>query len=130
MGLGQAELVLQLAHRSEDPPVRAGAVMALGNLEDRMMLEALAHFFNDPNPDVRRAAVEALLWDSEHRWGWIRFAVRRTMSDPMFKDDGPLLPEGQLLTPEVVNDMTAWCAEKGLISARAAETLAAHYNRL
>ena len=52
------------------------------------------------------------------------------MSDPLFKDDGPLLPEGQLLVPEVVKDLTAWCAEKGLISARAAETLAAHYNRL
>src|ERR1019366_4380511 len=37
---------------------------------------------------------------------------------------------GQLLMPEVVKDLTAWCAEKGLISARAAETLAAHYNRL
>jgi hypothetical protein len=74
--------------------------------------------------------VEALMWDSEHHWGWIRFAIRRTMSDPLFKDDGPLLPEGQVLLPDVVKDLTAWCAEKGLISARAAETLAAHYNRL
>jgi hypothetical protein len=105
-------------------------VLALANLDDRMMIETLAGFFNDPNRDVRRAAVEALLWESENRWGWIRFAVRRNMSDPLFKDDGPLLPEGQLLMPEVVKDLTAWCAEKGLISARAAETLAAHYNRL
>ncbi|MBI3823310.1 MAG: HEAT repeat domain-containing protein [Planctomycetes bacterium] len=127
---GQAELVMQIAQRAEDPIVRAAAVLALGNLEDRMMIEALAQFLNDPSREVRRAAVEALLWESEQRWGWIRFAMRRTMSDPLFKDDGPLLPEGQLLMPEVVKDLTAWCAEKGLISARAAETLGAHYNRL
>jgi hypothetical protein len=127
---GQAELVMQTAQRAEDPAVRSAAVLALGNLDDRQMIELLAQFLNDPNREVRRAAVEALLWDSERRWSWIRFAIRRTMSDPLFKDDGPLLPEGQLLNPEVVNDLTGWCAEKGLISARAAETLAAHYNRL
>jgi hypothetical protein len=128
--LGQAELVMQVAQRAEEPFVRAAAVLALGNLEDRLMIETLAQFLNDPNREVRRAAVEALLWESENRWPWIRFAIRRTMSDPLFKDDGPLLPEGQLLTPEVVKDLTAWCAEKGLISARSSETLAAHYNRL
>jgi HEAT repeat protein len=127
---GQAELVMQTAQRAEEPAVRAAAVLALGNLDDRLMIETLAQFLNDANRDVRRAAVEALLWDCEHRWSWIRFAVRRTMSDPLFKDDDPILPEGQLLMPEVVQDLTAWCAEKGLISARAGATLAAHYNRM
>ena len=127
---GQAELVMQYAQRSEEPSVRAAAVLALGNLDDRMMIETLAQFLNDPNREVRRAAVESLLWDSERRWQWIRFAIRRTMSDPLFKDDGAVLPDGQLLIPEVVHDLTAWCAEKGLISARSAETLAAHYHRL
>ncbi len=127
---GQAELVMTYGQRAEEPALRAAAVLALGNLDDREMIETLAQFLNDPNREVRRAAIEALLWDSEHRWNWVRFAVRRTMSDPAFKDDGPLLPEGQILTSEVVKDLTAWCAEKGLISARAAETLAAHYNRL
>jgi hypothetical protein len=127
---GQAELVMQMAHRAEEPAVRAAAVLALGNLEDRLMIETLAQFLNDPDREVRRTSVEALLWESENRWSWIRFAVRRTLSDPLFKDDGPLLPEGQLLMPDVVDDLTAWCAEKGLISARAAQTLGAHYNRL
>jgi hypothetical protein len=40
------------------------------------------------------------------------------------------MPEGNLLTEEVVKDLTAWCAEKGLISVRSAQTLAAHYNRI
>jgi hypothetical protein len=128
--VGQAEHVLQLAQRAEEPAVRAAAVLALGNLDDRVMIETLAHFLHDPNRDVRRAAVEALVWDAERRWTWIRFAVRRSMADPMFKDDGPILPEGQVLPEEVVHDLTAWCAEKGLISARSAETLAGHYNRL
>jgi hypothetical protein len=127
---GQAEMVMQVAQRSEEASVRAAAVLALGNLEDRVMIETLAQFLNDPNREVRRAAVEALLWDCEHRWSWIRFAVRRCLSDPVFRDDGPLLPEGQILIAEVVKDLTAWCAEKGLISARSAQTLAAHYNRL
>jgi hypothetical protein len=127
---GQAELVMQIAQRSEDPAVRAAAVLALGNLDDRMMIETLAQFLNDPNREVRRAAVEALMWDSERHWSWIRFAIRRTLSDPLFKDDGPLVPDGQVLIPEVVKDLTAWCAEKGLICARSAETLGAHYNRL
>jgi hypothetical protein len=127
---GQAELVMQIAQRSEEPAIRAAAVLALANLDDRMMIETLAQFLNDPNREVRRAAVESLLWDCERRWTWIRFAIRRTLSDPLFKDDGPILPEGQILPPEVVNDLTAWCAEKGLISARTAQTLAAHYNRL
>lgn len=127
---GQAEHVLQFGQRAEQPAARAAAVLALANLEDRQMLETLAQFFHDPSPEVRRAAIDALLWDCERRWSWIRYAVRRTLSDPMFKDDGPIVPEGQTLTHEVVQDMTAWCAEKGLISARAAETLATHYHRL
>jgi hypothetical protein len=127
---GQAELVMQIAQRSEDPEVRAVGVLALSNLEDRMMIETLAQFLTDPDREVRRAAVEALMWDAERHWSWVRFAFRRSMCDPLFKDDGPLLPDGQLLTAEVVKDMTAWSAEKGMISARAAETLGAHYNRL
>ena len=55
---GQAELVMQIAQRSEEPAVRAAAVLALGNLEDRVMIETLAQFLNDPNREVRRAAVE------------------------------------------------------------------------
>ena len=54
---GQAELVMQVAQRAEEPTVRAAAVIALGNLDDRLMIETLAQFLNDPNREVRRAAV-------------------------------------------------------------------------
>ena len=126
---GQAELVLQVAQRAEQPAVRAAAVTALGNVDDRELIETLAQFLHDTSREVRHAAVEALLWDTENRWGWMRFAVRRILADPLFVNDGPLLPDGQQLTREAVKDLTAWCAEKGTLSARAALTLGAHYHR-
>ena len=126
---GQAELILQVGQRAEQPAIRAAAIFALGNIEDRMLVETLAQFMLDSSPEVRKAAVEAILWDSEHRWSWIRFIIRRIMADPLFMNDGPLLPDGQTLNQEAVNDLTAWCAEKGILSARAAQTLAAHYHR-
>jgi HEAT repeat protein len=126
---GQAELVLQVAQRAEQPAIRAAAVTALGNLEDRILVETVAQFLHDASWEVRRAAIEALLWDTEKHWGWIRFAVRRILADPLFLTDGPLLHEGELLTPEAVSDLTAWCAEKGSLATRAAVTLGAHYNR-
>jgi len=126
---GQAEMVLQVAQHAEQPLVRAAAVTALGNLDDRELVETLAQFMHDASLEVRRAAVEALLWDAERRWSWIRFAVRRILADPLFSGDGPLVQEGQLLTPEAVKDLTAWCAEKGTLASRSAQTLAAHYHR-
>lgn len=126
---GQAELIMQLAQRTEHPTLRAAAVTALGNIDDRELVETLAQFLHDNAREVRRAAVEALLWDTEHRWIYMRFAVRRILADPLFFNDGPLLPEGQQLTDDAVKDLIAWCAEKGTLSARAAQTLAAHYHR-
>jgi hypothetical protein len=126
---GQAELVLQVAQRAEQPAVRAAAVTALGNLDDRELVETLAQFLHDASGEVRRAAIEALLWDTDNRWSWMRFAVRRILADPLFINDGPLIPDGQKLTPEAVKDLTAWCAEKGTLSARSALTLGAHYHR-
>jgi hypothetical protein len=126
---GQAEMVLQMAQRAEQPLLRAAAVTALGNLDDRELVERLAQFMHDTSRDVRRAAAEALLWDTEKRWHWIRFAVRRILADPLFFNDGPLVSDGQQLTEEAVKDLTAWCAEKGTLSARAAQSLAAHFQR-
>lgn len=126
---GQAELVLEVAQRSEEPAVRAAAVTALANVDDRAIVERLAEFLRDPSWDVRRAATEALLWDTEHRWIWIRNAVRRTLSDVAHQDDGPLLHHGQMLSVEAVKDLNAWIAEKGVLAVRSALTLGVHYGR-
>jgi hypothetical protein len=126
---GQAEIVLQAAQRAQEAVVRATAVAALGNVDDRPLIEAVAEFLRDPSWEVRRAATEALLWDSEHRWTWIRHAVRRTLGDPACSEDGPLRHEGQPLTAEAVGDLTAWVAQKGLLGQRAAQTLGVHYAR-
>src|SRR5262249_23080096 len=63
--VGQAEMVLQVALRASEPLVRATAVAALANLEERSLIEALAEFLRDPSPLVRLAAAEALLWNTE-----------------------------------------------------------------
>jgi hypothetical protein len=126
---GQAEMVLQLALRTEQPAVRAAAVSALANVEERVLVERVAEFLHDPCVEVRKAAVEALLWDTERRWPWIRYPVRRALADPLFQHDGPLWHEGQMLTAEAIKDLTAWTAEKGVLAFRAALTLGAHYLR-
>src|SRR5262249_21089124 len=105
------------------------ALSALANIEDRALIESLAEFLRDPAPQVRRAATEALLWDTERRWIWIRHAVRRSLGDPLCQDDGPLRLSGSLLIGEAVDDVTAWASEKGLLGMRAAITLGAHYAR-
>jgi hypothetical protein len=46
------------------------------------------------------------------------------------QDDGPLRHEGEVLTAEAVADLTAWAAEKGIQSLRAALTLGRHYHRV
>jgi HEAT repeat protein len=127
--LGQAEYVLQAARTAPEPPVRAAAVAALANLEERDLVEALAGFLRDPAWEVRRAAAEALLWDAERRWPWIRHAVRTALADPLQQGDGPLRHDGQLLTVEAVKDLSSWATEKGILATRSALTLAAHYAR-
>jgi hypothetical protein len=126
---GQAELVLQTAQRAEQPAIRAVAVWALANVDERPLVEAVAQFMYDPSLEVRRAATESLLWDTDHRWSWIRYNVRRVLADPLYVTDGALAHEGQLLTAEAVKDLTGWCAEKGVLATRAALTLGHHYSR-
>jgi hypothetical protein len=127
---GQSELVLQLALRADEPLVRAAALAALGNANERSVVEGVAEFLRDPAWEVRRAATEAVLWDTEHHWGWIRHAVRRALGDPACQEDGPLYCDGQPFTPDAVADLTAWSGEKGAVGLRAAATLGAHYSRV
>jgi hypothetical protein len=84
---------------------------------------------HDPVPLVRLVATEAMMWNSELRWTWIRHIVRQTLADPALQDDGPLRLVGPALTPEVIADLHAWTAEKGFLAQRAALTLGVHYGR-
>jgi HEAT repeat protein len=126
----QPDIVLQLAQRAAEPEVRAAAISALANLDDRLTIEALAAFLCDPAQLVRRTAAEALLWNTEHHWPWIRLAVRNALADSVGKDDGPLRHECSLYVPEAVTDLTAWASEKGHLAVRAALTLGAHYHQV
>jgi HEAT repeat protein len=129
-GPGQAEMVLHVARQSPEPAVRAAAVSALANVDDPHLVEQLGEFLRDGEAEVRRAATEALLWDTESRWAGIRLAVRRTLADGSHLGDGPLLPAGQGLTSEAVRDLAAWAGEKGFLAIRAAQTLGVHYDRV
>jgi HEAT repeat protein len=126
---GQAQLVLRLARDSNEPAIRAAAVMALANLDNRELVEKLSRFLRDPAPIVRRAAATALLWDSEHRWGWIRLAVQEALADAALVRDGSIWQNGEPLCPDAVADLRGWAAVSGPLSVRSAATLAAHYRR-
>ena len=125
----QAEIVLQVALRAEQPELRAAALSALANVEDRYVIEALSEFLRDPAPQVRKAAMESLLWSTEARWSWIRHAVRRCLADRLCQKDGPLRHHGPLFSQMAIDDLTAWASESGLIGVRAAQSLAEHYSR-
>lgn len=126
---GQPELVLYIAKQVIDPAIRAAALRALGNIEDRHILEALAEFLRDPSRVVRQAALETLHWEAESRWPWVRSAIRNAMSDPACEADGALRFEGGSLKPDIVGDLSAWATEKGSLGMRAAMTLGGHYSR-
>lgn len=126
----QAELVLRYVQQAREPLLRAAAILALANIHDRPFIERLAEALRDPAREVRRAAVEALLWDSGSRWTWIREAVHQSLGDAAFAGDGPIVCDGPPLSAEVVTDLVAWAAEKGPIAVRAAQTLGAYYQRV
>jgi hypothetical protein len=125
----QPEVVLQIARQAAEPEVRAAAVNALANVEDRVLLESLSEFLHDTSALVRTTATEALLWNTEQLWPWIRLAVRRALADPLCQEDGALQNEGTVFPPEVVADLISWCSEKGVLAVRAALTLGAHFNQ-
>jgi HEAT repeat protein len=127
---GQPQVVLQLAQRAPDPEVRAAAIFALANIDDRLVLEALAELMRDPSPLVRQTTAEALLWSTEQRWGWIRHALRGALGDPVGQADGALKIAANQLTPEAVADIHTWAGEKGIIALRAALTLGSYYSQV
>jgi hypothetical protein len=102
----------------------------LGNVDSEILVEQLAEFLRDSAPEVRQAAREALMWDSERRWKKLRHAVRRSLADPICQQDGAFKIEGQRWSEEAVNDWKAWSSEKGMAGQRASMTLGVYYGQL
>lgn len=124
---GQADMVLLLARTAPEPAVRAAAINALANLDNRPTVELLAEFLRDPVVEIRRAACEAVLWDCERRWKWVRSALRCALSDPICQDDGPVRFDMHALPREALADLHAWATERGILAVRAALTLGTYY---
>ncbi len=127
---GQPELLLHLAQHTTEPEIKIGVIQALANVEERTLIEPLAEFLFDTVAEVRQTAIEALLWNTEQRWTWLRSAVRIALAHPNAQHDGPLFQNGPQLPPDAVADLTAWAAEKGTLAIRAALTLGVHYNQI
>jgi HEAT repeats len=124
---GEAERVQMVARRATEPPVRAAAIRSLANTGDPFIVETIATALRDPDPEVRRAAAEVLLWDGERRWGWVRFSVHAALADPDLRGDGPLPLGGVSLPLQAVNDLREWAGEGGGLGVRAAQTLVGYY---
>ena len=75
----RSELVMQYGQRSEDPAVRAAAVLALGNLDDRLMIEAAQQVDPPPRAFEKRLTVEER---AELLGAWIAGDGPRERSQP------------------------------------------------
>lgn len=125
---GQAEAVLQAAKFATEAPVRVTALMALANVDDPDLAGMITVYLRDVDPDVRRAAAEALLWDAARRWTHVRREFRAVLADRRLANDGPL-PVLSSLPDLALDDLTIWAGESGSIGQRATLTLLAHYRR-
>jgi len=126
---GQPELVMEIAKTDPLPELRAAAVLALGGVNLRLLLEELALSLRDPSPLVRQAAADALLWDCERRWIWVRHAVHESLADPRHVRDAAMRLSVGSFNEQAVSDLAAWATEAGPLGVRATQTLALHYSQ-
>jgi HEAT repeat protein len=117
--------VLQRAHYTDHPAIRAAALLALANVVKVRHINALLPFMRDPAPEVRRAAAVAILSDARVRWPDIRSEIRQALGSPYAAKDGPLPCSGNL--PDIaLQDLIAWSGESGQVGRRATQTLVRH----
>jgi HEAT repeat protein len=122
---GQVEAVLQRAHFSDEPAVRAAAVLALAHVTKGRHLLGVLPFLRDPQAEVRWAAAMAVLWDAGPRWPEIRGQVRLALAAPHATKDGPL-PCSAALPAAAIDDLVNWSAEAGPVGRRSTMTLVRH----
>jgi len=122
---GQAEAVIQRANYTEEPAVKAAAVLALGNVTKPRHLACVLPFLRDASDVVRHAAAMAVLWDATRRWPDIRLAVRQALADPQAARDGPV-PCSSALPKAALDDLVTWSSEAGPVGKRATQTILRH----
>lgn len=125
---GQPDLILEIAKSDPQAEIRAAALLALGSINQRLIIEEMCLCLRDPDQVVRQAATDALLWDCERRWIWVRHAVHEALADPRFERDGPMCLSIGRFSEQAVSDLAAWATEAGTLGLRATQTLAQHYN--
>lgn len=123
---GEADVILGVIAAATEISVRAAGVTALTHATDADVVSDLAGYLRDRAPEVRHAALTALLSHSRDRWPLIRDAVRDALADPHQAADGGLTGAGRL-SPLAACDLTTWAAEPEPLAGRAVRTLVAHY---
>ncbi|MSR55342.1 MAG: hypothetical protein EXS09_18965 [Gemmataceae bacterium] len=123
--IGQAEVVIHRATYTDQPAVRALALMTVTNVTEAGHVHALVPFLRDEFEEVRRAAAVAVLWDARSCWTDVCNDVRQALANPRAAKDGPLPCSGNL-PPVALQDLVAWSAESGPVGKRATQTLLRH----
>jgi hypothetical protein len=125
---GEAELVLKHGRESREPAVRAAAVYALAGVDSADLIAGLAGFLRDPSAEVRQAAAEAVMWDSDARWPFLRDSVKEALADAKLANDGALFLGTGRLPAAAVADLITWSAEHAPLAQRVILTLIEHYH--
>lgn len=126
----EAAAVLKVARGPVTGDVRVLAVDALASAVNVDVLDGVCEFLRDPLPEVRTAAVAALLRGGEERWALVRGAMRRMLADPTLASDGALPGAAGRLSPLAVCDLTGWAMEPQPLGERSVRTLVEHYHAL
>jgi HEAT repeat protein len=125
---GEGQYVLRFGQKSEEPAVRAAAIHALAGTHIPDLIAGIAAFLRDPEPEVRQAATEALMWEADTRWPFAREGIREAMADNRFSNEGPMFSGIGRLPAAAIADMTTWSSEHAPLASRAIMTLIEHYH--
>ena len=117
--------VLTAARQAREPYICAAALRALKTVEDSTSLHEIAGYLRHPDPEVRQAAMDAILYNCSRRWPTVRNAVKEALSDPALADDGPL-PPGKL-SPLAICDLTSWATEVPPLGDRSIRSLVEYH---
>jgi len=121
----EAVPVLALVRQAREPMICAAALRALKTVEDSTSLNEIAGYLRHAQPEVRQAALDAILYNCNRRWPAVRNAVKEALSDPALAEDGAL-PAGKL-SPLAICDLTSWATEAPPLGDRSIQSLIAYY---